>query len=246
MMPLPSVSARPVNWIALDAVGTLIYADPPVVDVYRDIGAKYGSQLTIDEVGLRFSDAYRVHYAHCERRGYATDEASEREIWRRIVSTVFRELDHPQACFEELFAYFGQPTAWRCFPDVAPVLQQLRQRNFQLAVASNFDARWHQIRAGLRELDQLDLCVISSQVGIRKPSPEFYSALLASAACRFDEMVMVGDDEVNDVVAARAAGLRAVHVCRGESPQENEHISSLLELPMWLGVNKRFRPRPGE
>ena len=46
-----------------------------------------------------------------------------------------------EACFEELFVHFGQPSSWSCFADVEPALAALSQAGYRLAVSSNFDAR---------------------------------------------------------------------------------------------------------
>ena len=47
----------PIRCVALDAVGTLIEADPPVVDAYAEVGRCHGSRLKRAEVGRRFAAA---------------------------------------------------------------------------------------------------------------------------------------------------------------------------------------------
>lgn len=48
--------------IVFDAVGTLIYPTPSVVDVYQRIGSRLGSALGADQIESRFREAFRRHF----------------------------------------------------------------------------------------------------------------------------------------------------------------------------------------
>ena len=56
-----------------------------------------------------------------------TCESRERLRWRTIVESVLDDVASQEACFEELFAHFGRPSSWTCFPDVEPALAALRR-----------------------------------------------------------------------------------------------------------------------
>lgn len=209
-----------IRWIAFDAVGTLIYPDPPVAEIYHRVAARHGSSLTRDETGRRFSTAFdeveRQALDSCEAATahLITSETIEKARWQAIVSRVIGDAADPDRCFEELFAHFAQPSAWRCFPEVAGVLARLKSAGYMLAAASNFDDRLTAISRELAGLAPLDLLVISSQVGFRKPSPRFYDELIAATGARRNEVLMVGDDLENDYRGARSAGLLAMHIDR--------------------------------
>jgi putative hydrolase of the HAD superfamily len=64
--------------------------------------------------------------------------------------------------------------------------------------------------AGRPELAPIQLLCISSEVGWRKPSSEFFSALCQSVGLPANQILFVGDDPINDVEGAVKAGLRAV------------------------------------
>ena len=119
--------------------------------------------------------------------------------------------------------------AWRCFDDVAPVLAAVRDAKLTIAVASNFDARLHTVCDGLPELRQIDVRVISSEVGYCKPSPQFYAELVGAIGVPADQILMVGDDHTNDVDGALAAGLRSVHLNRQGAVGANS-ITRLFDL----------------
>src|SRR5687768_3369207 len=99
--------------VAFDAVGTLIYPDPGVAEVYARVGRKYGSRLREEQVRVKFREAFRVEH----EREWGTSEEWERLRWRLIVQRVFG-FEDIEPCFEELFAHFGRAESWKCFPDV--------------------------------------------------------------------------------------------------------------------------------
>lgn len=220
--------------IAFDAVGTLIYPDPPVAEVYARVGTKYGVPLSPSDVRERFWDAFRQEYENLS----TTSESEERLRWRRIVERVFG-LQDSEPCFEELFEHFGQAGSWRCFPDVEETLSVLAERGLELVLASNFDSRLHAICEGHPALQNLGTRIISSEVGSFKPHTAFYEALLNQTGFVAQEVLMVGDDWKNDVVGAAEMGLQTVYLNRKSEPPMSDGenvvtISSLAELPGML------------
>ncbi|MCA9067661.1 MAG: HAD-IA family hydrolase [Planctomycetaceae bacterium] len=219
-----------IRCIAFDAVGTLIYPDPPVAEVYARVGRKYGATHSESEVRERFLEAFRIEYENLA----TTSESDERQRWRRIVHRVF-ELEDGEACFEELFHHFGQANSWRCFPEVEETLQTLATRGQELVLASNFDRRLHAICEGHPPLRVFETRIISSEVGSFKPHAGFYNALLEKTKFASHEVLMVGDDWENDVLGAAEMGLQTVFLNRkSEPPISNVKnivtISSLAEL----------------
>lgn len=237
---LPELPERTVSirWIAFDVVGTLIFPVPPVSTVYHRVAQAHGSQQSATEIGQRFRDTFRK----CEERDLGksadwtqadrlmTDEGRERHRWRRIVANVINDIDDTESCFVELFDYFAAPSAWKCFPEVGEVLQALHTAGYRLAMASNLDSRLDALCDGLPELGAIELRVISSQVGYRKPSLHFYRALAAAADCQPAEIMMVGDDFQNDILGARQAGLRTLFVQRSAPATANGQIANLRQL----------------
>lgn len=226
-----------LKWIVFDAVGTVIYPTPSVAIAYHNIGVRFGSRLSQDEVRTRFKAAFQLA-SSSEHAG--TSEADEEHFWREIVLATLPDVSDAESCFRELFDYFSRPSAWACFADVAPTLTRLQERGFRLAVASNFDRRLHPLCEGLGDglpLKRFEVRVVSSEVGYRKPSREFFQAVLSGTGARAEEVLVVGDDLRNDVQGALNAGLRALHLHRdAEAPQtvrdvlERDFIRSLSEL----------------
>ena len=93
--------------------------------------------LEPEEVRARFQVHFQSDEVHAEQGVLSTDEATERRRWRRIVAGVLPEVPDPDRAFDELWDHFSRPESWRCYPDVAPVL----------------DALWRAGDLGLRRLE---------------------------------------------------------------------------------------------
>jgi putative hydrolase of the HAD superfamily len=116
------------------------------------------------------------------------------------------------------------------FDDVAAAWQALTDRGFQLGLASNFDGRLVGLCEGLPPLNEADFCFISSHLKFPKPHPRFYQEIQKRLELQPSQLLLVGDDRVNDYEAPRAAGWQAVHLCRQGTPQRDT-ITSLDQLP---------------
>jgi putative hydrolase of the HAD superfamily len=195
--------------VFFDAVGTLLRPDPSVAVAYQRIGQKYGCDRPVDDLRRAFNVSFAAEEARDAAEGYRTDDGRERERWWAIVRAVLPEARDPEACFADLWDHFARPEHWRLEPATLEVLSHLTRQGLQVGLASNFDDRLLGIVQGLPVLmDHLDAVLVSSQVGWRKPAAEFYAALCEGFAPH--EVLMVGDDRVNDYEGARAAGLHAV------------------------------------
>lgn len=136
------------------------------------------------------------------------------------------------------------------YPDVRPALAGLRSLGLWVGIAGNQTARAGDIfrRMGL----PADMIATSAEWGTAKPGPEFFRRVTEEAPGRPHEIVYVGDHRDNDIIPAKAAGLRAAHVRRGpwgylwaDDPQVIQHadwrIGSLTEL---AGLLAPEAPRP--
>ncbi|MFF4101730.1 HAD family hydrolase [Streptomyces sp. NPDC001903] len=99
------------------------------------------------------------------------------------------------------------------YEDVRPALAALRAAGVRVVVAGN-----QTVRAGalLRALDlPADLVATSGEWRAAKPSPEFFARVLQVSGAPAEETLYVGDHPANDILPARAAGLRTAHLRRG-------------------------------
>ncbi|GIW86923.1 MAG: hypothetical protein KatS3mg108_1247 [Isosphaeraceae bacterium] len=223
---------RIVRGLILDAVGTLITPSPSVAEAYRAAAARQGISIDPDCLQRRFNQSFARDEID-ERRGpLSTSEQVEWRRWRRIVAECLPEVPDPDRAFRELWAHFGQPGSWRVFPDARRLIETAIRLGLGFVVASNFDARLHRVLKGTPALAAwADSTVISSQVGFRKPHPEFYAAACRRLGIPAESVLHVGDDPMNDGAGARAAGLQALVLNReGRGGTERFNLDDLTRL----------------
>jgi putative hydrolase of the HAD superfamily len=220
-----------IRAVFFDAVGTLIFPHPSAPQVYAAVGQRHGSRLTVPVITERFRRAFQRQEQLDLGRDLRTSESREAERWRQIVGEVLDDVDDAEACFRELFVHFARADAWRCDPEAGPVLEQLAQCGYLLGLASNYDARLRSVAAGLPELRPVRYLVISAEVGWRKPAPEFFAALCERVGLGPRQILLVGDDWVNDYQGAQQTGLHAVLLDpAAESEAGGARIGRLREL----------------
>jgi putative hydrolase of the HAD superfamily len=200
-----------VRAVFFDAVGTLLFPDPPAAEIYSRVAERHGLDIAAAVVRERFWAAYQAEEEVDRAAGWVTSEVREAMRWRRIVSDSLAGVRDPDSCFHELFHHFARPDAWSLNPRANAVLKGILERGIDVGMGSNYDARLLAVVAGHPELASLrDRVVISAQVGYRKPAREFYREIGRAAGCDPSEILFVGDDAENDYEGARSAGLKSV------------------------------------
>jgi HAD superfamily hydrolase (TIGR01662 family) len=134
------------------------------------------------------------------------------------------------------------------YPDVRSALAELRNMGLWVGIAGNQTTRAGDIfrRMGL----PADLIVTSADWGVAKPDPGFFRHVIDTAPGQPDEIVYVGDHRDNDILPAKAVGLRTAHIRRGpwgylwaDDPLVTQNadwrINSLTELPTLLAPELR-------
>jgi putative hydrolase of the HAD superfamily len=200
-----------IRAIFFDAVGTLLFPDPPAGVIYVSAAARRGLDIDSATIRTRFLAAHRAEEDVDRAAGWVTSEAREVMRWRRIVGECLIEVPDREACFQELFGHFASPAAWRVDAGLPHVLTTLRSKGIQLGIGSNYDGRLRSVLDGLPELALLrERAVISAEVGHRKPATEFFRAVTRAAGCEPGAILFVGDDFENDYEGARMSGLKSV------------------------------------
>jgi HAD superfamily hydrolase (TIGR01549 family) len=125
------------------------------------------------------------------------------------------------------------------YPDAIPCLAALRERGYKVLIAGNQPL---ESEAALARLDvPADLIASSAGWGVSKPDPKFFAKVIEAAGEDPGSVAYVGDRLDNDVLPARAAGMKTVFLRRGpwgwlhaETPaieQAHLRLDSLLDLP---------------
>jgi putative hydrolase of the HAD superfamily len=214
-----------VRLILLDAVGTVLHPRQSVAQTYHDAGRARGSGRTLEEVRVRFREAWDRYAGRavwpridgrvgCHSRLVRanTSESRERRRWRRIVGYVLDDVpDQIEPLFEELWKYFACPDHWHVQDGLGDFRQSLESRGYRIGLASNFDRRLVELCNGIPSLRQLPYLFCSSQLGVSKPDLRFYQRVEQLTGMAGEAILMVGDDRLHDVEAPRRLGWQTLH-----------------------------------
>lgn len=103
------------------------------------------------------------------------------------------------------------------FPDVPQVLGELRRRQVPLAVASSSSrARLLQVLEAAHLLQHFDVVISAQDVRSPKPNPEPFLLAAERLGIRPEDCLAV-EDSLPGVTSALAAGMRVLHVARGQA-----------------------------
>jgi putative hydrolase of the HAD superfamily len=203
-----------VRVVVFDVVGTLIEPTPTVAEAYRLVAAGHGVVAEVAEIQRRFRAAWRRQEAidAASVPAFATSREREARRWRAIVDDVFAGEPRAEGIFADLWRHFGMVEAWAPIDRGRELVRSAVDAGATVALASNFDERLFSIARRIEPLSWVPHVFPSSEIGWRKPAPEFFRVLEERLECRPEEMLLIGDDPDLDVRAARRAGWRALGV----------------------------------
>lgn len=214
-----------VRLVAFDAVGTLLVPEPSVAQAYWMIAKKYGCQLSQADIRLRFQTAMQA------RPAGEVNEITEKNFWRSTVASVLGAVEQEDQCFEEIYNHFAKPEHWRVVEGAISLLENLNRSGIKTCIASNFDHRLRAILQGLSGLSTISEILISTEMGVRKPQPEFFELISAKFGIPLSEILMVGDEFSLDIEPAQHAGMQTYHVRSVSSGiPSSSHSGTLLSL----------------
>jgi putative hydrolase of the HAD superfamily len=214
-----------IRVVTFDAAGTLIRLLDPPGTTYAETAGLFGYHLD----AVRVQDAFRLTWKTFapppESMNPRPDD--DRDWWRELVARTLEVSGYRITPFDEYFATvykrFARPGVWELFPDVPPILTELSRLGIRLGVISNFDRRLYDILAHLGVRDAFEHLVISSEIGVRKPTARIFQEAARRFNVELNEILHVGDERDADFAGARAAGLDALFV-----DHKNENLSRIL------------------
>lgn len=130
------------------------------------------------------------------------------------------------------------------YPDAAECLRSARALGLVIGIAGNQPAG---VEAQLVATGfEADFIASSASWGVAKPSPAFFARVTKESGVRAEQILYVGDRLDNDVLPARAAGMRTalirrgpwgyLHAQRPESALADVQLESLSELSTILDL----------
>ena len=221
-------------------MGTLLRLEDPVPRLRAALLRRFG----VDVGGAAAAAAVRAEIAFYRANLLSGRDSASLAALRAECAEVMRPVlpsslaGVPRA---ELTAALMEALEFAAYPDAAPALRALRAQGCALVVVSNWDVslRERLDEAGLAPL--LDAVVSSAEVGVLKPHPAPFERALALVGVGATDAWHAGDSVDEDVLGARAAGIRPVLISRPDatsvvSCSHGEHqttfvVADLAALP---------------
>jgi dihydrofolate synthase/folylpolyglutamate synthase len=210
-----------IRAVTFDVGGTLIEPWPSVGSVYARVAVRHGVEVAAEDLDRQFALAWSA------RKNFEY----RRSDWSELVRQTFSGLtaEPPSASlFDEIYSHFATAAPWRIFDDVMPCLRELKRRGFKLGIVSNWDERLSPLLHELQLDHYFDSIVVSGAGGAQKPAAKIFQKAVAQLDVRPEAILHIGDSASEEVIGARAAGLRALLLTRGQTPAQ---LASLQFLP---------------
>jgi HAD superfamily hydrolase (TIGR01509 family) len=201
--------------------------------IYDDVVYERAILLGLRDLGAEVTDEeYAAAYDELRRAqsGSFRDSLADRFLGRHVERQMVTAHVAPY--------WFNPPEALHA--DVLPCLRAVRDAGYRLGVVANqpSEVRHAMQRDGLAEF--FPWMGISDDLGLEKPDPRIFEHAVEVIGAEPTRCAMVGDRLDYDVRPAKAAGMKAIWVLRGEAPRDptpeqlaeaDAAVRSLSELP---------------
>jgi putative hydrolase of the HAD superfamily len=224
LLHLLGPASEQIEAVTFDVGGTLIECWPSVGHIYAEVAARFGHRdLSATLLNRQFRTAWRQlkDFRHTPEQWSTLVDATFQGVIEALPSLTF---------FPELFKRFSEPGAWHIFDDVLPILQALKDRGVKLGIISNWDDRLRPLLEKLKLDSYFQTKVISCEIGQPKPSRLMFDSACHALESNPLNTVHIGDSHEMDFEGARAAGLQALWLRRGQRCSSAGEIQSLSEL----------------
>lgn len=192
----------PIDHVVFDLGGVVLRGQERLTEIARLIGAPTGS---VTGRGDGAAAAFRTAY---DTPRLAYDRTSDsRAYWSAVAAAA----GAPQPDTETIAALTDLDTAGWLGTDsgTLAVIDELYQTGMKLAILSNAPASMGDAARRQPWARPFRTVLISGELGVVKPDPEIYEALLTALRAPA-ERVMFIDDRADNVASARDLGIRAV------------------------------------
>jgi putative hydrolase of the HAD superfamily len=238
---LTDMRLEPPVAVSFDLDGTLLdgsHIGATVADTCRAIAAR-DPNLDADELVAANSRIWKEYFPLIEddwALGVIDSPSVGREAWRRTLHACDVSDDDLVEFARQTFATL-EHERHRLYEDVLPLVSALGDRQVPLALVTNGASEAQREKlAALGIEDWFEVIVVSGEIGVMKPDPAIFEAVLERVDVDRRRVWHVGDWLPSDVAGAREAGLTAVWLnrsgrsLRGEASSPHLEIRSLVDL----------------
>ncbi len=138
----------------------------------------------------------------------------------------------------EAIKFFGlTKTPWHSedeipFDDSLETLKLLKSRGYNLGIIANQAIGIEKRLEAWGLLKYLDVVASSAELGVAKPDKLIFEKAFELAGCGSENSVMVGDRLDNDIIPAKALGMKTVWIRKGLAVYQNSELGK--DIADWV------------
>lgn len=214
------------NYI-FDLYGTLVdirtnenkaYLWEKMAEIFGCYGARYDK-----------NELKRAYFTYCrelESTARAENEFAEIDldlVFRRLFSDKDAEIDDSTLNAIEMFMRVLSTKFIRLYDGVEDLFKALRRKKKHIYLLSNAQRGFTRPELKLLGIEKyFDGIFISSEQGVKKPSPEFFNGLMERYLLKAEESIMIGNDATSDIAGAKSVGMDSLYIHTEISPECHE------------------------
>ncbi len=219
--------------LLIDGMGTLISLAAPAPALVDVLERRFGVAVTEADAGHALGAEIAFYRQHMDSGRDADSLAQLRRRCARVLFGTLNQVHSALTAVDDVARTEALLETLRfvAYDDAREALTTARSNGARVIVVSNWDVSLLEVleRVGLAPL--VDGVVTSAAVEARKPQPAIFKHALGIAGVGAAHARHVGDSLSEDVVGARACGIRALLLRRDGSREPGvETIASLAEL----------------
>jgi putative hydrolase of the HAD superfamily len=233
------MSFNSTQTISFDATGTLFDPLPSIGGIYAEVLHQHGVFLSEPELEMRFMAEF--HKSRSVPLSIVNED-HEKHRWHSVVRGILSE-DFTEAIFEDLWQTMAEGFRWKPKARIFRTLTALKESGFRLIVSSNWDQRLLRILSELKLATHFESVFISTDLGLEKPSEEFYQQIAKELDADPSTLLHIGNSPANDYKPALRTGWNALllhnRIPHGMEP--GTVLGSIDQLPEVLKSEQAVR-----
>lgn len=221
--------------LSFDLDGTLLDASHVGKTVADTCSAIADRQPTLDASQLADANSrvWEEYFPEIEdgwALGLIDDATVGREAWRRTLEACGSSDPSLVEFARHTFARL-EYDRHQLYGDVLPVITGLHARGVPAALVTNGSSTAQRRKLEAVDLEGLfEIVIVSGEIGVMKPDPRVFEAVLNTFHVDPDQVWHVGDWLPSDVAGANAAGLTSVWLNRPRRPRRADEPVPHLEI----------------
>lgn len=242
----------------VDLGDTLVYLDRSWDEVFLDNLESLYAFFKEESLSLDFQVFAKLFIREFERASAVSQLHKVEVPMQDIISRVLRKTrlrDVSGTLVQDAIEHFYGPEldAWQAYPDTVETLTALRNMRLKMGLVSNSKSDWA-VRAILEKHDLtklFEVIVTSAAMRMRKPRVDVFMRALLALDAKPSETVFVGDSLEADIIGAKTAGIRSIHVQRKPADRPDFVVpdvavtsltQALAQIISWNGMSLEKEP----